>query len=251
MSINIIKPDALDISKVRLAKFSKFTMGTSECTKIELEYDGNTLYMMGGKMLNPFGLSQYPRPDDCGVNTNVKYHISPTFKGEKDGFEGHETVGKLYNALVELDLCIIEKLLTQSGEFLSEETTEYSIIDNIYGRIIQRPSNEDYDPSIKVKMMTDYKNKKVLKARMYSNKDSTKQLQLNVNELRSHLETRKWIRPVFRIQYLYYINGKIYPSLEAYQLKIYEATEGDIALQNDAKQKNVKNTKQKHMSGYI
>jgi hypothetical protein len=246
MNINIIKPENLDVSKVKLTKFSSFSMGPMECKKIELRYDGDVLYLMGGKMFIPFGLSQFPKPEDCGASSNVKYHVNATFKGEKDGFEGHETVGKLYTAMIDLDMCILEKLLTQSGEFLSEETSELSIIDNIYARIIQRPSKEEYDPSLKIKMMTDYKNKKVLKARMYSNKDSSKQLKLNTHELGKHLETRKWIRPVFKLEFLYYINGKIYPSLEAYQLKIYESTDEDKQFQKDAKEKKEKKGK-KHI----
>ena len=239
--MKIIKPANIDPSKITISKISSFSMGPNECKKIEIRYDGQPFYLMGPKMFSPFGLCQYPKPEDVRANTKVKYHLQMNFKGEKDGFEKFPTIETLYNACVDIDFHMVELLLKESGNFLNEETTERSIIDNMYNRVIQKANKEEYDSYFKMKMPTEYNSPGKFKPTSFSKSDKNKPLDPNVERIREFMSTRKWVKPVFLFDCLFYINGKIYPSIEAYQLKIYDEEEKE----NTEKTKTTKVVKKK------
>ena len=238
----------IDPTKIKISKISSFNMGQSECKKIEISYNGDKLHVIAPKMYSPFGLCQYPKPEDATKYTKVKYHLQMNYKGETDGFEKYPEIEQFYNKCTEIDMHMIELLLKHSGDILNEPTKEYGIIDNMYNRIVQPSKNEEYDASFKMKMMTQYKAPNEFVPLVYSKLDPKKTMKVNADSLRTFLADRKWIKPVFKFDCLYYINGKIYTSIEAYQLKVYEPVvktdaKTDTKPKNKNKEKGIKTKK--------
>ena len=222
--MHILKPEDIDPNKITISKISSFNAGRKEITTIYISYNKKRLYIMGPKLYNPFGLSQWPKPDSENAKrfpNSIKYHMNCNFKGFKEGFKDKQSVGALYSLFLDMDLILIGKIMERSGDILSEETDEYSIIDNMYQRIIHQQSDE-YDPYFKLKFPIDKKTKKY-KCDFYNANNRTKTLNLDKSNLGKYMETRKYIRPIIEIPCLYYVDGKIYPSLECYQLKIYDS----------------------------
>jgi hypothetical protein len=150
--------------------------------------------------------------------------MNHTFSGVKDGFENTPKVGVFYNTLLDMDLRIGELLLERSGDILSESTSDYGIIDTIYGRIVQTPSSDEYDPYCKVKLPTMYDQPSVMKTSVYNNGKNP--LRKSINEFQEYMKDHTWVKTLVKFQFLYYINGKIYPSLDAYQQKVFETDVG-------------------------
>lgn len=218
------KSSDIDPKKVRISKVCKpFTAGTKEITKIEIKYGNEPLHILGPKMYCPFGLGQFPKPEDVRQYTKVKYTIQMNFKGHKEGFENAKSTEELYNLFDDIDLVLKEQLLQKSGEFLNQPTTEFSLIDKMYTRLIQTPEKEEYDPFFRLKMPTEPRNQKEFKVGFFDDKQNP--LKMDVDKLRSHLEDRRWIRPIIKLDCLWYIESKIYPNIEAELLKIYNEVE--------------------------
>lgn len=215
----------VDTELLAISNVKTFNMGLDECKKIDMTYDGKKLHMIFPKLFAPFGLSQYPKPEAVTGKTKVKYHVNLNFYGEKDGFDKHPNIEECYEKCREIDDKIIELLLEKSGDILNQATNEYSIIDNMYARIIQKPSNAEYDASFKMKMTTPFNNSNEFTASIYNKKDRNKKMKLAPYQLKEYLTKRKWIKPVTKLDCLYYIKGKIYPSIEAYQLMVYDDEE--------------------------
>jgi hypothetical protein len=145
------------------------------------------------------------------------------FKGYKEGFENAASTEALYNFFNDLDLVMIELLLQKSGEFLNQQTNDYVTMDKMYKRTIQTPEKEEYDPFFRLKLPTNYKNTSEFKTEFYDEVRTT--LKLNTVSLGKHLEERRWIRPIIKLDCLWYIEGSIYPNIEAHSLKIYNELE--------------------------
>jgi len=219
-----LKCSEIDPQKIRISKVCPpFKTGTKEITKIELEYGNQPLYIMGPKLYCPFGLSQLPKKEEVQKYTKVKYTVQMNFKGQKEGFENAESTEALYNLFEELDLKLIELLLEKSGEFLNQQTTEYSLIDKMYQRIIKTPEKEEYDKFFRLKLPTNFKNPTEFSTGFFD--ENQKPLKLNTTNLDKHIEERRWIRPIIKLDCLWYIEGKLYPNIEGHLLKIYSEIE--------------------------
>ena len=235
-SVKSYKSSDVDPSKVRISKVCQpFKLGTKEFTKIELKYGNDTLYILGPKLYCPFGVSQMPKPEEVTKNTNVKYSIQMNFKGHKEGFEKAQSTEDLYNLFDELELILMDQLLKKSGEYLNQQTNEHVLIDKMYQRLIKTPEKEEYDPYFRLKLPTDYKDRSKFKVGFFDEKG--KELKLDVDGLKKHLENRRWIRPIFKLDCLWYIEGKIHPSIEGHLLKIYSETEEPKKKSDDKKKK--------------
>ena len=223
----------IDTSKVKVKSISEFKMGFDVCKKIEVSYDGWVMCFTTPKMEVPMGVSQYPPADTCTPQSSIKYHMNHTFSGIKDGFESNPKVGEFHGILMDLDIRITELLLERSGDILSEPTSEYSIMDQIYGRIVQVPKTDERDPFCKVKVPTMYNNKFVMKSHVFGSNDPNTKRSNDVREHQEYMRNHKWVKSALKFQYLYYINGTIYPSIELYQQKVYESKQERPDLNGD------------------
>ena len=113
--------------------------------------------------------------------------------------------------------------MKKSGDFLNQETNDYNIIDKMYQRLIQTPDKEEYDPFFRVKLPLKWKSDSEFKTGFFDEKQN--ELKLNTSSLGKHLEERRWIRPIFKLDCLWHIEGKIYPNIEGHLLKIYNELE--------------------------
>ena len=231
-----LKSSEIDPQKIRISKVCPpFKAGTKEITKIELEYGNEPLYIMGPKLYCPFGLGQFPKPEDVTKWTKVKYTVQMNFKGYKEGFENSTSTESLYNFLNELDLVMIDLLIKKSGEFLNQETKDYNIVDKMYQRLIQTPDKEEYDPFIRLKLPMKWKSTTEFKTGFFDEKQNS--LKLSTDNLGKHLEERRWVRPIIKLDCLWYIEGKIYPNIEGHLFKIYNEKEKKKEKKDDTKTK--------------
>jgi hypothetical protein len=222
--MNYLKGSDIDLKKIRISKVCPpFKAGTKDITKIEVSYGKDPLYIMGAKLYCPFGLGQFPKPEDVTKNTKVKYTLQMNFKGYKEGFDKAASTETLYNFLSELDLHMKELLMKKSGEFLTEPTTDYNIIDLMYQPIIQLPDKDEYDPFFRLKLPMKWKSETEFKTGFSD--ENQEPLSLDFKTLGKHLENRRWIRPIIKLDCLWYIEGKIYPNIEAHLCKIYSEIE--------------------------
>jgi hypothetical protein len=225
MPINIIHYNKLDAEKLTIKSISEFKIGFDTHKKIEISYDRATLYVSTPKMNVPHGVGQYPPADRMSASSSpIKYHMMHSFTGVKDGFSKTPKVGEFYNVLLDMDIQISELLLARSGDILSEPTSEFGIIDRIYARIINTPKSDEYDPSCKMKLPVLSKQPSVMITNVFGSRCPTKQLTHTIDEFKEYMKPYKWVKSAFKFQYLYYINGTIYPSIELYQQKVYESS---------------------------
>lgn len=237
-----LKSSEIDPKKLRISKVCPpFKAGTKEIIKIELEYGNEPLYIMGPKLYCPFGLGQFPKPEDVTKYTKVKYNIQMNFKGYKEGFENEKSTETLYTLFNDFDLELVGLLLKKSGDFLNQETNDYKVIDKMYQRMVQ--NSEEYDPFFRLKLPTNYKNTTQFKAGFYDEKKNT--LKLNTENIASHIEQRRWIRPIIKFDCLWYIEGKIYPNIEGHLLKIYNEIEPKKEKKEKKKEKESKSNDKK------
>lgn len=214
----------IDPTQIRISKVCPpFKAGTKEITKLELVYGNEPLYILGPKLYCPFGLSQFPKPEDVTKYTKVKYTLQMNFKGYKEGFKNMETTESLYQFFNELDFLMLNMLKAKSGDFLNQATNDDSIIDKMYQRLIQIPDNDEYDPFFRLKLPTEYRDNKKFKTTFFDEKQND--LKLDTETLGKHLENRRWVRPIIKLDCLWYIEGKVYPNIEGHMLKIYSEIE--------------------------
>ena len=142
---------------------------------------------------------------------------------------------------------MIGLLIKKSGDFLNQETKDYNIIDKMYQRLIQTPEKEEYDPFFRLKLPNKWNSTTEFKTGMVD--ELKNNLKLDSTTLSKHLENRRWIRPIIKLDCLWYIDGKIYPNIEGHLLKIYNETEKK--KNNEKKKSDVKNPKKKKVQKEI
>jgi hypothetical protein len=246
-----------DASKLKIGSISEFTMGNTIAKKIELLYNGQPLVLMGEKLYSPFGYSQYPtleqlnNPEEKFVKKkDIKYHVQLSFKDIKT----NDKVKLMYDKLNEIELYIGSLLFENTERILGIKIEEQEVFDTIYKKILQPPSKEGFDNSIKIKLPTRL-NKFTLKVYNTENVE----LLITPENINKYLIPKCWIKPIITLPYLYYMNGYIYANFEATYLKIYppivkevkEKVVKEKIIKEKTEKEKEKKTKSKNVSKSI
>ena len=140
MSMNIVKVEDLDVSKIKLSKINVNKYGGKS---LYLNYDGSKtpLYLRLPTMMAPFGMNKWE--DENNKDRAPTYTLALSF----NGMDNNERLKKCYDKLVELDNLMVDLGVKHSKEWFKKKKSKAVVEDN-YNSMIRQDDEKKWPAKI-------------------------------------------------------------------------------------------------------
>jgi hypothetical protein len=246
---NFVTLKEFDPEQVTLSSISKFSMGATQCQKIIILHKGRPFKLICPKLYSPFGYSQFPQVEKDAKYTpptsETKITVQLNMLGYKNGFENMDRIKMLYDKLMDLEMRIVTEIMKDTEKYLGRFTDEASLVEEMYQKLIIRrktAENEEYDPSIRVKLPFNYK-KDGFKVAFFD--ENNTEITVTPKNISKQLQPRAWFKTVLNLPCIYFISGKLFTSFEAEQIQICKtAPDGAEKILKEYEEKKESKTKE-------